>query len=848
MRRLLVLAMFSTTLYAGTNVWTTNGPNTATIWDIEYDRANPSVVYATTDGTLLKSTNGGASWVLVSTAPGGTALTSVAIHPTNSSILYVTTERKGIWKTTDAGATWTEVSDGIPSSSSYFTEYVSVTTLEFNPATPSTLYAGTERYGVFKTTDSGANWVQMASLSSRLVSTIAVDPNSTSTVYAATRGDNRVASSSDSVYKSTDSGETWTAVNSGLWAWGSDVSENWDLEIDGSTTPSTLYLAYGAGGLSKSTNGGATWVDANLGTGGTRIIQEAFTVDVAASSPSTVLVGGPEGIFKSTNSGASFIAVNTGLSGAFFGALGVDPTNAQKVVAGNSSDIHTSTNGGSSWSLATGVKGAFLESLTYDAVNGSLFAIGRDTVYRSNDDGASWTRMSDFDGRSAPELTNRGGVLYGITYEGGCRGWIGYGAKLAKSTDGGQNWTFTSLGTAARGVSIAVHPTNANIIYASMTRSLDASEPPIKKSIDGGVTWTDLFTPFNEPKLALHPTNTSIVFAGSGSGVWKSTNGGATWTKKDTDMNGFWYGVTSLAIDPSDPNHIFAGTGVLLFESTDGGEYFTATEVVDLQTVGSYYDELWVTGVVFDAHVANTVYLSTRRYGVFRSTDGGTTWSPFNNGLIDTRVNDFVRGANGSLHVATEGGGVFSLDFNVPQVAPVLTATATASATSVSLIWTYAGTGTQFEVQRRSGSGDFATLTTVTGLSYSDTSATADTTYVYRVRATGATTFSNADHATTVAFSDDPLAAGVTVLKAAHVLQLRTAVQAMRASTGLAAASFTDTSLTGVAAKALHFTELRDALTPALAALGQAASFTGAIAPGGSILAVHVQELRTAVK
>src|SRR5205085_7325651 len=107
-------------------------------------------------------------------------------------------------------------------------------------------------------------------------------------------------------------------------------------------------------------------------------------------------------------------------------------------------------------------------------------------------------------------------------------------------------------------------------------------------------------------------------------------------------------------------------------------------------------------------------------------------------------------------------------------------------------------------------------LTTTGTTSSSDTGLTADTTYVYKVRAVAGAAGSPyaIDAATTTIFTDDPLNVG-TVAKITHLTQLRTAVNAMRAAAGLGAQSFTDPTLTGVKIKAVHLTELRTALDQA---------------------------------
>jgi chitodextrinase len=184
-----------------------------------------------------------------------------------------------------------------------------------------------------------------------------------------------------------------------------------------------------------------------------------------------------------------------------------------------------------------------------------------------------------------------------------------------------------------------------------------------------------------------------------------------------------------------------------------------------------------------------------------------------------------------------------------------LVATAT-STSSVSLSWS-AGSGSvdHYEIQRATNkNGPFTTLSNTASTSFSDSSLSSTTTYIYRVRSVDAngnySDFSNTDIATTIVFTDDPLTVGVTIIKKDHVLELRTAVNAVRAAAGLSAASWTNTSLTGVVVQAVHISELRSNLDGARSALGlSTGGYTDALTPGSTIVkAQHVTELRDRVK
>lgn len=194
-------------------------------------------------------------------------------------------------------------------------------------------------------------------------------------------------------------------------------------------------------------------------------------------------------------------------------------------------------------------------------------------------------------------------------------------------------------------------------------------------------------------------------------------------------------------------------------------------------------------------------------------------------------------------------GDVYEIDTSALEAPMGLTATAV-SPTQVSVSWSPVSGATSYEVFRATVHGNYAPLTTTTSSAIYD-AVSADTTYLYRVRAIGSAVsgFSAVDAATTVEFTDVNLPSPA-LIKAAHVTQLRTAVNAMRAAAGLSAASFTDTLLAGIHLKAVHITELRTAVDAARAVIGLTpASYTDpSLTLGVASKSSHVKNLREATQ
>ncbi len=210
-------------------------------------------------------------------------------------------------------------------------------------------------------------------------------------------------------------------------------------------------------------------------------------------------------------------------------------------------------------------------------------------------------------------------------------------------------------------------------------------------------------------------------------------------------------------------------------------------------------------------------------------------------------------------NVATASGGGTLVDRSANDVTHVITTpmnlVATAISTSeVSVNWSEVPYATAYQVYRSSNHGSFALVAAPVTNSFVDSLLTPGTTFVYIVRATdpyAAGPFSNPDVATTILFTDDPIVAGETIVKALHITELRTAVNAVRAAAGLSATTFTDTPLmSGTIVMAVHLSELKMSLDEARSALAlPAVPYSDTLmVPGAPIKAAHVRDLRSGVK
>ncbi len=153
--------------------------------------------------------------------------------------------------------------------------------------------------------------------------------------------------------------------------------------------------------------------------------------------------------------------------------------------------------------------------------------------------------------------------------------------------------------------------------------------------------------------LAIDPVNTNTIYAGTENGVFKSTNGGASWTAINSGIT-YSYTIYSLAIDPVNTNTIYAGTENGVFKSTNGGASWTA---INSGIIGPH-----IRSLAIDPKTTNTIYAGTVN-GVFKSTDGGASWTAINSGITHLHILSLAIDPvnTNTIYAGTVGGGVFKM-------------------------------------------------------------------------------------------------------------------------------------------------------------------------------------------
>jgi photosystem II stability/assembly factor-like uncharacterized protein len=607
--------------------------------------ANPDIVYiGAASGGLWKTTNGGTSWSDVSQDFATSAFGAIAIDPSNPNVVYAGTgeavdgfnmnfyDGRGLFKSTNAGATWTQVTNGF----GLTTHFGAIAVCPTNPnivlaclASGYSLIGSLSNEGIWRSTDAGVTWTRVVNVGNAF--DIVFHPTIPFRVFAAAGG--------GGVYLSDDFGATWLLSNAGI------PVQTGRIQI--AIAPSAPEIMYAFGYFSgsqtrayKSTNGGSNWLQISTGVqlggtydgtswvdqgwydaciavdpvnpnhvllgncelhqttngqdfvpvrnpagpfGGTRAWDSPMHTDYhrivyAPSNSNIIYVGCDGGLFRSTDGGATWVSRNSGISSAQFYRISSHPTNRNSVFGGaqDNGNFLSTNSGASAWVLATtgdGMECVFdhLDALTPITMYAST---QNGNLLRSDNEGAYGT----FFGISPPYESTPNWTMPIILHPSN-PGWIYVGSrKLWRSTDYGSSWESISASATSDAINtIAQNSVNPDVIVMAGSGYSNAN-PPILVSTDGGFNWRDVTS--NIPgaaryvsRVVSHPYDPNTMFvvrSGFGSGkLYRSNNLGSSWTNISGDLPDI--PCNDLFVDPLHPSHYYIATDLGVYLSTDAG-------------------------------------------------------------------------------------------------------------------------------------------------------------------------------------------------------------------------------------------------------------------------------------
>ncbi len=328
----------------------------------------------------------------------------------------------------------------------------------------------------------------------------------------------------------------------------------------------------------------------------------------------------------------------------------------------------------------------------FGAVNGG--------VWKTTNAGMSWDNITDgkTDISSVGAITvapSDPNVLYVGTGESQLREDLTYGTGVYRSTDGGETWQHLGLTETHQVTAIRVHPSNPDVAYVAAIGHAFGPNPErgVFRTMDGGKSWKKILfvddsTGAND--ISIDPTNPRIIFAsmwkfqrspwgmdagGGKSGLWKSTDGGDTWTdlSNNRGMPKGPLGKIGVAVSPANPRRIFASIEAKdtlggIFRSDDGGETWSRTNGEQKFQVRPWY----YSAVTADPSNENTLYVMNLQ--VWKSIDGGRTFTRLRVPHGDTHImwvdpknpDRLMNGNDGGGTVSLDGGKSWSSIYNQP--------------------------------------------------------------------------------------------------------------------------------------------------------------------------------------
>ena len=571
----------------------TNGPFGGTVHCIAANTNGD--IFAGSENGLFRSTDGGVNWTKLENFLNDGYVETLAINNNGNIFAGVAgASNSGVFISNDNGNNWNQIEQLGENQ---------VNTIIISKSGEIFVANG----AIFESTDNGNNWSSISdSITSGQVTAFAINNNGD--LYAEV--DNYVYGSG-SLYRSTNSGKSWTVV---LGVRAGQIVTNSSGYVFVSSSDN-----YGAGGVYRSTDNGNNW---------THVYSGNPIATLIINSKGDVFAGSyGYGIFRSTNNGTAWM--QTGLTNGEIISLAID--NSGNIFAGaNNIGAFKSTDNGSNWSKM-GIRNSNIYSLIVNK-SGDIFAgtLG-DGAYRSTDNGDDWIQINN-GGLTNKDINsfaiNNNGDIFAVT------GYNNYNGGIFRSTDNGNNWTQVYSTNDAYYVITCLAINNNGYIFGGIN-----GHSGVYRSTDNGNNWTQIYNGGIGYVNALAINNNGYIFASSSNGFFRSTDNGNNWTKINNST------FNSLAVDNN--GEIFAGSGGV-FRSTDNGENWFQIGLINTD----------VNSIVI--YTNGTIFAGTSNGGVYYSTNNGDSWAQINEGLTNFSIHSLaINNISENIFIGTVGSGVW---------------------------------------------------------------------------------------------------------------------------------------------------------------------------------------------
>jgi uncharacterized repeat protein (TIGR01451 family) len=302
--------------------------------------------------------------------------------------------------------------------------------------------------------------------------------------------------------------------------------------------------------------------------------------------------------------------------------------------AKSGSGAYASDDGGESWSeIRNGLSVTATNDLVIFPGDPSTIFAGTDRgVFKTTDRGASWNLLGGTQFiRSINQIIvdpTTTDILYAVSAN-----------QLFKSIDGGATWSPMPILFVR---TVAIDPTNPSMLYAGTSDGLSLS-------VNGGDSWTPVFIPPSPggavapvETIAVDPTAPATVYLGLSQWIYKSVDRGATWTLASDGLPTFIPAIRiiRITISRSNPASIYAlGDNGTIFRTTNAAAFWSQ---LNAPAIGPTAISQSPLPLAMAPDNSEAVYVGSRSFGIFRSNDGGTTWSTINNGLHGREIRAII--------------------------------------------------------------------------------------------------------------------------------------------------------------------------------------------------------------
>ncbi|NBC18465.1 MAG: glycosyl hydrolase, partial [Bacteroidetes bacterium] len=667
--------------------------------------------------TLVATTNYDALELRsIGPAINGGRIADIAFHPENTNIWYVAVGSGGVWKTTNAGTTWEPIFDD---QSSYSIGSVAIDPSRPNVVWVGTGENVGGRHvgygdGVYKSTDGGQTWTNMGLEASEHLSTILVHPDDSDVVWVAAQGPLWNAGGERGLYKTTDGGQTWTrTLGDDAWTGVTDlVMDPRDPDVLYAATwqrhrTVAAYLGGGPGsGIHKSTDGGETWTELTTGLPSSNLGKIGLAV--SPQRPDTVYAAieldrRTGGVFMSTDRGESWTKQSDAVSGGtgphYYQELYASPHHHGHLFLVSVRTLFSSDHGATFETINVENKHVDDHAIAFHPDDPNYILFGNDGgLYETYDYMKSWRFLDNLPVMQYYKISVDDARpfynVYGGTQDNGSNG----GPARTDMEHGIRNadWFKTLF---ADGHDSATDPEIPEIIYAETQQGglhrVDRAtgEQVFIQPQAGEGEDAERFNWDAPIEISPH-SPTRLYFASQR--VWRTDDRGDSWTAISGDLTrdqerlalpimgrqqswdnpwdvlamSNYNTITSLAESPLEEGLIYAGTDDGLLQVTeDGGDTWRRIELADIDGVPAM---AFVNDIKADRFDPNTVYvaLDDHKNGDFspyliKSTDRGRSWTSLAGDLPDRHlvwriVQDDVN--PDLLFAATEFGVFFTAD------------------------------------------------------------------------------------------------------------------------------------------------------------------------------------------